>query len=379
MMRPRIGITFVCALVGVGGFLLGYDIGIISGVLVMDSFQCAFQYNDWQKAYIVTFFGVGCCCGGVSSSFVADAYGRRSSLCVASFLFVLGGLGQVFSTTLPELYTARFVAGVAVGISSAVTPLFNCELAPADRRGMLVTMNQIFMTGGIMVAFWTNYFLQDVAGSFSGWRIAILLQCVPGIFLFLGCLVVPRSPRWLVQQGRIDEARQSLRVLRGDDEQGMQEELREIIADVELERTAHASRFVEFLGGVTLRRVLTGCGLQMFQMLTGINSVMYYGPKIFQACGFNTSNQLLATGGIGVVNFLATFAGFGLMDRFGRRSLLMTGAVGMALSMGTLAALGMANFELGKAVAVSRAFPSLRCGPFWLRFPYVTPVLVNKY
>lgn len=211
----ELGINFIAAFVGVGGFLLGYDVGIISGVLAMDSFTSVFKFDDWQKGMIVTAFVIGCCIGGTSSSFIAEKFGRRSALQTSSLIFVVGGLAQVFCTTLPQLYAARVVSGVAVGISSAITPFFNSELAPAHRRGMLVTLNQIFMTGGIMVAFWINYALQDVTGDFAGWRIAIGLQTVPGVVLFIGCLIVPRSPRWLVQQGRTDEALASLIVLRG--------------------------------------------------------------------------------------------------------------------------------------------------------------------
>ena len=139
---------------------------------------------------IVTAFVIGCCVGGSSSSFLAEKWGRRTALAVSSLVFVVGGLLQVCCTTLPQLYAARVVSGVAVGISSAITPFFNSELAPADRRGMLVTLNQIFMTGGIMVAFWVNYALQDLA---AGWRIAIALQCVPGAVLFIGGKRVPAS------------------------------------------------------------------------------------------------------------------------------------------------------------------------------------------
>eukprot|EP01043_Picozoa_sp_COSAG02_P005353 COSAG02_NODE_144_length_34086_cov_65.390944_28_plen_365_part_00 len=340
----ELGINFIAAFVGVGGFLLGYDVGIISGVLAMDSFKSVFTFDDWQKGMIVTAFVIGCCVGGTSSSFLAEIWGRRTALAVSSLTFVIGGLLQVFCSTLPQLYAARAISGVAVGISSAITPFFNSELAPAERRGMLVTLNQIFMTGGIMVAFWVNYALQNLP---NGWRVAIALQTVPGVVLFIGCLIVPRSPRWLVQQGRDDEALASLLVLRGRHaEARCKQELQGIIADVDAEKSLPTSSWSDFCSGITGRRVISGMGLQMFQMLTGINSVMYYAPAIFGACGFNTAEQLLATGGTGVVNFLATFLAFGLLDRVGRRTLLVSGAIGMAISMATLATLGLVYGEV---------------------------------
>lgn len=168
--------NFIAAFVGVGGFLLGYDVGIISGVLAMDSFKSVFTFDDWQKGMIVTAFVIGCCVGGTSSSFLAEKWGRRTALALSSLTFVVGGLLQVFCVTLPQLYAARVVSGMAVGVSSAITPFFNSELAPADRRGMLVTLNQVFMTGGIMVAFWVNYALQDLR---DGWRYGTTCLLVP--------------------------------------------------------------------------------------------------------------------------------------------------------------------------------------------------------
>ena len=361
----QLGMNFIATFVGVGGFLLGYDVGIISGVLAMDSFKEVFKYDDWSKGWIVTAFVIGCCAGGVSSSFIAERWGRRSALATSSLVFVVGGIAQVFCTTLPQLYAARVVSGVAVGISSAITPFFNSELAPAERRGMLVTLNQIFMTGGIMVAFWVNWALQDVSGSFAGWRIAIALQCVPGVVLFLGCLIVPRSPRWLVQQGRTEEALASLLILRGARKRA-EVELEEIVDDVEQERKTPSANWSDFCtSGVTLRRVVTGCCLQMFQMLTGINSVMYYAPAIFESCGFNLNEQLLATGGTGIVNFLATWCAFWLLDRVGRRSLLISGAVGMALSMGvrqTRCPFAAAHLKSIASSGPGRPWPALRHG-----------------
>ena len=156
----------IAAIVGVGGFFLGYDVGIISGVLAMDGFADVFgtvavpgakpKIGDWDKGFIITSFVLGCLLGASSSSFGIDRFGRRATLVASASCFCVGGMLQAFCSSLPALYGTRFVSGAAVGLSSAVVPLFICELAPAHLRGRLITFNQLSMTGGIMVAFWVN-------------------------------------------------------------------------------------------------------------------------------------------------------------------------------------------------------------------------------
>jgi len=346
----------VTCLVGVGGFLFGYDIGIISGVLAMESFTSTFPAtkDPWSKGFVVTSFVIGSAVGSMFMSWLADTYGRRATLRVGAFAFVIGGGAQAFCTSLNTLYAFRVVSGFAIGLTASIVPLYNSELAPASQRGMLITFNQIFMTGGILVSFWINYWLSDRTGATvwtSGWRLAMLLQCVPGVVLFVGALLLPRSPRWLVQQGKKDEAEASLRTLRGTSNVGV--ELGEIVQSVEEARTISMSSdggsssaeppWSLFLTDPTSRRrLITGMLLQTGQQLTGINSIMYYGPQIFAQAMPGVKNAgLLAQGINGVVNFASTFLAFCLLDRVGRKPLLVMGAFMQMVCMFVLATVGV--------------------------------------
>ena len=197
-------------------------------------------------------------------------------------------------------------------------PLFNSELAPAEIRGRLISFNQIAMTGGILVAFWINFALQDYE---NGWRYALAGQCVPALLLLVSCLWIPRSPRWLVQQGLIDEARLTLVMLRpGKTIDEVHGELAAIESSVmEDKHNDSWSRLLTDLG--SRRRLLVGMGMQSGQNLTGINAIMYYAPSIFQSCGF--SGGLLAQGINGWVNFLATLWAFKVWLSFAPHHLLL--------------------------------------------------------
>jgi len=234
------------------------------------------------------------------------------------------------------LYAGRVVAGLAIGVLCATVPLFNSELAPAEIRGRLISFNQIAMTGGILVAFWINFALQDYE---NGWRYALAGQCVPALLLLVSCLWIPRSPRWLVQQGLIDEARLTLVMLRpGKTIDEVHGELAAIESSVmEDKHNDSWSHLLTDLG--SRRRLLVGMGMQSGQNLTGINAIMYYAPSIFQSCGF--SGGLLAQGINGWVNFLATLWAFKVVDDYGRRQLLLWGAAVMGGAMALLGGLGL--------------------------------------
>jgi len=213
-------------------------------------------------------------------------------------------------------------------------------------RGRLITFNQISMTGGIMVAFWVNYALQEYQ---YGWRYALAGQCVPALILLVGCMFMPRSPRWLVQQGLrvpsdgekwIQEARECLLLLRtGCDDEEIEEEIEEIKNAIAIEYLSPPTWGSMVEPGLNRRRLIVAVIIQSGQNLTGINAIMYYAPSIFSSIGFHDA-QLLAQGINGVLNWLATFVAFILVDRFGRRTLLIAGGISMGLCMTVLATLG---------------------------------------
>jgi len=360
LQRPGGSAVAATTVVGLGGFLFGYDIGIISGVLVMPSFLASFPAvarSPWVAGFVVTAFLIGGMLGALASSWLAEARGRRATLRIGAALFICGGCAQAVAGALPALFVARGVSGLAIGLTASVVPVYNSELAPAERRGAMISYNQYMITSGIMVSFWVNYFLKNVRPTprahqhlveLSGWRIAMLLQCLPAALLLAGSLWLPRSPRWLVQNRRSAEALAALRQLRGSARtaDGQQEravaELREIEADCRRGGDTLA-RWSEFVTDPpSRRRLLCGIVLQTGQMLCGIDSIMFFGPALFATAAPHVSDAgLLAQGLNGIINFISTFAAVCLLDRVGRRPLLACGAATMSLCMLTLAVVGV--------------------------------------
>ena len=336
------------ALIGIGGFLFGYDIGIISGVLVMPSFLRTFPQvadDEWVKGFVVTSFLIGGAIGSAASSWLSEAGGRRTALQVGTALFLCGGLAQALSCTLPVLFASRWLSGVGIGLTAATVPVYSSELAPADKRGMMISFNQINITGGIMVSFWVNLWLKgivedssDSGWQWTGWRIAMLLQCVPAGLLLLASLWLPRSPRWLVQQHRVAEALETLRLLRDHD---AEEELRQICSDNDA--SAGIGPWSDYVfDPASRRRLVCGMILQTGQMCSGIDSIMFFGPAIFAQAAPHVQNADLTAQGIaGVVNFVSTFVAVLFLDRVGRQLLLACGAALQAVCMITLATVGL--------------------------------------
>mmetsp|Transcript_15451 Transcript_15451/g.39954 ORF Transcript_15451/g.39954 Transcript_15451/m.39954 type:complete len:499 (+) Transcript_15451:73-1569(+) len=340
------------AIAGIGGALLGYDVGAIAVIINMDPFCAIFlpegngtctpppnqqQQFDTRQSLIVTTLVAGCAVGAIVSSKVADSpLGRRGTIQLACVLVCLGAAGQCLVRTYLLFNAARVVAGLGIGFSSALTPVYIAEVSEAGNRGMMVTFNQLSMTGGIALAFWVGWALQHAA---HGWQWAIAAQCIPATFLFVGLLVLPASPRWLAQRGRTSKARATLIGL-GRSSAAADDELEQISAAISAEATAGSLLSDPLL----VKCVAISVALQSFQQLTGINVVMFYAPKIFTAIGIHNS-ELLATAGFGIINFLSTFIAFFFLDRVGRKTLLVVGGVIMALSMGTIGALGTAFYN----------------------------------
>ena len=324
-------VYLVTALIGLGGALFGYDIGIISGILALDSFKSAFHIDDWnnhllEQGLIVSTFVIGNLIGaGLFASRLADTCGRKRTLVGASFVFVCASTLQIFACNLLMLYVGRTICGLAIGVLTMIVPLFISELAPKNIRGRLISFNQISMTGGILVAFWTAYALKDMS---NGWRWAFAGQIFPALIILIFSPFLPESPRWLVNVGRKEEARRNLFQLRGEkNKEETEKEMAEMIATIQHEQAMEEDTWTFlFTDPTSKRRLLLLCILQAGQQLTGINVIMYYMPFVAQSVGFGGSDHgLLAQGVNGVVNFLSTFVAFFFVDRFGRRLSLIAG------------------------------------------------------
>jgi len=323
-------IYFVAAVAGIAGFLFGFDEGIIAGALHL--LRGEFTITASGEGLMTAAVPLGALFGAFYAGSAVERFGRRGLLLFAAILFAVGALASALVTAVWMLSAARLLLGLAVGIAALVAPLYIAETAPPARRGMLVSIYQLAITLGILGAYVASYAFSD------SWRTMFLIGVLPGIALFVGMALLPDTPRWLAAQGRHDEALGAISRIRGVPRQSPQAaaELAEIeqIARADQQQGSSSALF-----GPTIRPALiVGIGLFFLQQLSGINAVIYYAPVVFKEAGFGSSStQILATVGIGIVNVLMTVVGMFLIDRIGRRNLLMIGFAGTALSLGMIA------------------------------------------
>ncbi len=317
----------VCLLAALAGLLFGLDIGVISGALPFLS--KAFHIDSTTQEWVVSSMMGGAAIGALSCGWLSSRLGRKYSLMIAAILFVVGALLSAFTPNIDVLIFARIILGLAVGIASFTTPLYLSEIAPEKIRGSMISMYQLMITIGILVAY-----LSNTAFSFTGsWRWMLGVIAIPAVVLFIGVCYLPRSPRWLSARNRHEEAQAVLEMLRGTSDQAIKE-LNEIRESLKVKQNG--------LGLFKLnknfrRAVYLGILLQVMQQFTGMNVVMYYAPKIFGLAGFtSTHEQMWGTVIVGLVNVLATFIAIGLVDLWGRKPTLKVGFLVMGVGMGVL-------------------------------------------
>ena len=337
-------VIFASVLASLGAFLFGLDIGYIAPILECRSFKRDVAHlADWEESkvpsgtagFVVGIFSIGCILMSfpIVSSYFLDHWGRRDSIQWGSLIFLFGCWLQARAMSVFWMCLGRLVSGCAIGLLSTVVSLYQSELAPSHLRGGLTSLYQFMITLGILVAAALDIPLVVLE---DGWRYAILLQVFPALVLLLGMFLLPRSPRWLVQKGRQEEALAVLMKLR--EEAAAREELKEILSSWEAEDGTVSWK--DMTQGRTRQLLLVGISLQLLQQLVGMNAFMYFGPRIFRILKLN-ENKLQAFNN--AVNCLATFPALFLADRCGRRSLLIWGANGMLLSCCTMGALGIAG------------------------------------
>ncbi|HMC39363.1 MAG TPA: sugar porter family MFS transporter [Acidimicrobiales bacterium] len=362
-----IGVTAIAA---VGGFLFGYDTGVISGALLFIKGQFGGLSAFYQGA-VVSGLLLGAAVGALGGGWSADRFGRKRTAVAVAGLFIVGIVVILLAPSVWILIAGRFIVGVGVGAASNTVPLYISEIAPARARGRLVSVNQLMLTIGIVVAY-----LVDYAFSGSGsWRWMFGIGIVPAAVLGVGTLFLPESPKHLVKTGRFAEARAVLS--RVHEEESLEHEI-EQVARGESPRPGF-----RYLLRPSLRKVLfVGMGLAVLQQITGINTVIYYAPTILSSTGITNSSSILSSVLIGSINVVMTIVSMVLIDRIGRRPLLIASLTGMAAS---LAVLGLA-FELSSLsgalqwvtvvclVAYVASF-AIGLGPvFWLLIAEIYPL-----
>ena len=326
---PRsIRIALVAAL---GGFLLGFDATVISGAVpfIRDYFGLGGASGSLALGWAVSSLGWGAMAGNLATGVLSDRYGRRSVLLLTAVLFFGSSLLAAAAHSFPTFILARVLGGLAVGAAILVAPMYIAEIAPADRRGLLVSINQLMIVIGISASFFSNDLILTVgAGS---WRWMLGVEAIPALVFLVLLVTVPESPRWLLARGRRQEALAVLRAVRGHE---AEQELEDIQLAVPMGRTRSWSA----LFGSRMRFVMVfAAGLAFFQQITGINAVLYYLPTIFtQASGWRTSASHLAfhqAAAVGLVNLAMTLVAMRWIDRLGRKPLLIVGTGGMAAAL----------------------------------------------
>ncbi|MEO1448073.1 MAG: sugar porter family MFS transporter [Bacteroidota bacterium] len=314
--------------VAIGGFLFGFDTAVISGA--EQAIQELWGLSDAVHGFAVATALYGTVFGAMFGGRIADRQGRKKTLIGVALLYLVSALG---SGLAPELYSFmffRFIGGLGVGASSVVAPMYISEIAPPDRRGRLAAMFQLNLVTGILLAYFSNYLLQD-AGE-NGWRWMLGIESVPALAFAILLFQVPRSPRWLLLQGdngMMEEAREVLGLINPDT---VETELQTIQADIASK--PQKVSLGQFFSRTFRFPIMLAFLVAFFNQVTGINAIIYYAPRIFQMVGLEASGAFLSTAGVGLVNLLFTLVGLYLIDRAGRRVLLIIGSVGMMITLG---------------------------------------------
>ena len=324
---------FVASVAALGGLLFGYDTGVISGALLF--IKHSFHLSATGQGVVVSAVLVGAIVGAGLSMVLGDRVRRRRLIFASAVVFIIGSVIATAAGSIGVLVTGRAILGIAIGLSSSVVPVYIAEISPEQRRGGYVALFQLAITVGIFLAYLINLAFAGI----QGWRWMFLCGIVPALALWLGMLFLPESPRWLVLEHRNAEAEQALEQLGESDPK---RRVNEIEQSVKLP----VGRWRDLLVPFARRALLVGLGLGIFQQVIGINTVIYYAPTILQFAGFHSATvAILATLGVGAVNVAMTIVGVRLVDRVGRRPLLIGGLVPMALA---LVAIGLAfNFSAG--------------------------------
>lgn len=317
--KYTLGICFVSAL---GGYLFGFDFAVISGALPFLEKQ--FAFNAYWEGFATGILAIGAIAGCILAGRVADKYGRRPGLMLAAALFAVSSLAMALAPGRDLFLAARFVAGAGVGMASMLSPMYISEIAPAAIRGRLVAMNQLTIVLGILVTNLVNYALRNAG--IDAWRYMFGLGVIPSGLFLIGAYFLPESPRWLIRNDKEHIAQTILGKI-GDETfvAGSLALIKRSFAGV-----AKVSYSAVWKRGV-LPAVLTGIGLAVFQQFCGINTVFNYAPKIFRSIGASQEDQLLQTVFIGVVNLVFTILAMALVDKLGRKPLMLIGAGGLCL------------------------------------------------
>ena len=370
-------VYLAAAIAALGGLLFGYDTGVISGAELF--FKNDFTLSTFALEVIVSGVLAGAAVGALAGGRLADIFGRRKLLIVTAIIFALGAILCALAMSAATLIMGRIIVGLGIGLSSGTVPVYISEVSPAEARGWQVSLFQLAITVGILSAYVVDYAFSRT----EGWRWMFGLAVVPAFIFALGMLYLPESPRWLAMKGQRANARTVLSRIRGTSD--VDAEMDEV--ENTIEHTEKGSGISDLLAPSLRPALIVGIGLAIFQQITGINTVIYYAPIIIQSAGISSaSGAILATAGIGVVNVLMTIVSMRLIDRIGRKPLLLTGIAGMAVSLGILSLsfhISMHSATLAWVAVISMmayvASFAISLGPiFWLLISEIYPLKIRS-
>jgi SP family galactose:H+ symporter-like MFS transporter len=369
---------FVYLAVGVaalGGLLFGYDTGVISGAILFIKNQ--FSLSATMEELVVSSVLVGAVLGAALGGALTGRYGRRGMIIVAGIIFTVSAIGTALAPTVAWLIAARVMSGVGIGIASFISPMYIAELVPSKVRGSLVAVNMLAITSGIVVAYLVDYAFSGI----HGWRYMFGLAAVPSIGLIIGMWRLPDSPRWLISKSKVDQARKVLQRARTSPDVGPE------ITDIQKSMAQQGVSGIKGLFQPSLRMpLIVGLGLAIFQQITGINTVIYYAPTIFKFAGISAAGPaILAGAGLTIVMWIFHVLAIFLLDRVGRRPLLLVGVAGQVVGLAILGAAfhfqQLASFKsyvaIGGLVIYVACF-AFGLGPiFWLLISEIYPLEVR--
>lgn len=351
-------IILITLVATIGGFLFGYDSGVINGTV--DGLQKAFHSDSAGTGFNVASILLGCAAGAFMAGWLANKFGRRTILIIASLCFTASALGAGLSQSSIQFIFVRVLGGLAVGAASVLAPAYISEVTPAKYRGALSSVQQIAIITGLFASFLSNYLLARIAGGsteilalgLEAWRWMFWVMMIPSVVFFFSLLFIPESPRFLVANGKKDKALAVLTRLMGDEAKAKLDEI-----DASLVSDHHRPKLTDVLDSKRLFRpiVWVGIGLATFQQLVGINVVFYYGAVLWKSAGFKESDALLINVISGAVSIVACFIATALIDRVGRKPLLLIGSIGMTVTLGAMAAVFATASTSGGSLELSGA------------------------
>lgn len=350
-------VIFISGVAAIGGFLFGFDSGVINGTV--SALGNTFASNSVATGFNVASVLLGCALGALVAGPMADKFGRRAIMIITAVIFAISAFGSGVADSSAEFIFYRLFGGLGIGAASVIAPAYIAEVAPAALRGRLATLQQLAIVLGLFAAFLSNYLIASAANGAEGiflldlaaWRWMFWAELVPAGLFLLGVLFIPESPRYLVAQGQLEKAKAVFGKISSDDTQAQINDVKQSLHGDK--KPSIRDLFID--GKKKIHPIVwVGIALSVFQQFVGINVVFYYGSELWQAAGFDESQSLFINVLAGTTNILSTFIAIALIDKVGRKPLLLVGSIGMFISLSALTyTFGSAGLDEAGKLALS--------------------------